>query len=108
MDAMNKTIKESGGITWRIIEAINGFRTKFGHWPTVLEADQETIAHLATVSLTPLGFFLLQSKIELHVGDALKILAKDDSGRVFDYGEEGWQSEHQHDARQWLGLDHDG
>lgn len=106
---MNKTIKSPGGITVRFIEALNGFKTKFGHWPTTLEAEADTIAFLATTSLTPLGFFLLQSKVNLIVGEQGKILAKGELGEVFDYGEEGWQSsdEHRHDARLWLGLDED-
>lgn len=104
---MSKTIKSLGGITVRFIEAINGFKTKYGHWPTRVEADAQTIAFLATDSLTPLGFFLLQSKVELAVGEEMKIMAKGVGDEVFDYGTEGWQSEqiHKHDARQWLGLD---
>jgi hypothetical protein len=106
---MNKTIKYPGGITVRFIEALNGFKTKFGYWPTTLEAEAETIAFLATTSLTPLGFFLLQSKVDLITGTQGKILVKGDRGEVFDYGEEGWQNPdgHKHDARQWLGLDED-
>ena len=106
---MNKTIKTSGGITVRFIEAINGFRTKFGYWPDRVEADADTIAFLATVSFTPLGFFLVQSKLDVVVCASGKMLAKGHSGDVFDYGREGWQSTdaHQHDARPWLGLDED-
>lgn len=87
---MSKTIKSPGGITVRFIEALNGFRKKFGYWPTTLEAEAQTIAFLATESLTPLGFFLLQSKVDVVIGDQGKILAKGPSGEVFDYGEEGW------------------
>lgn len=35
---MNKTIKVPGGIMVRLIEAVNGFRTKYGYWPDSLEA----------------------------------------------------------------------
>ena len=106
---MNNTIKSPGGITVRLIEALNGFKTKFGHWPTTLEAGAETIAFLATTSLTPLGFFLLQSKVNLVTGEQGKIIAKGARGEVFDYGNEGWQNSdgHRHDARHWLGLDED-
>lgn len=67
---MNKAIKSPGGITVRLIEVLNGFKTKYRHWPTTLEAEAETIAFLATTSLTPLGFFLLQSKVNLVTGAA--------------------------------------
>lgn len=104
---MSKTIKTQGGVVVRFIEAINGFRSKHGCWPSKVLAEEATIAHLATVSLTPLGFFLLQSKLEVVVGEQGRILALGDGGEVFDYGEEGWQESdgHRHDAMQWLGLD---
>ena len=103
---MKKTIKTAGGVVVRFIEALNGFKTKFGYWPDVLEAESETIAALATHCLTPYGFFLLQSKVELRPGAEGKILAKGRGTDFFDYGEEGWQVEegHKHDARAWLGL----
>lgn len=53
---MGKTIKNQGGVLVRLMEAINGFRTKHGRWPTKVQVDETTIAHLATVSLTPLAF----------------------------------------------------
>lgn len=80
----SKTIKTSGGITVRVIETINGFRTKFGYWPDKLEADADLIVTLVTRCLTPLGFFLLQQKIYVIVCENYKILA----GDAFDYGED--------------------
>ncbi|ANY61073.1 hypothetical protein MA05_01895 [Comamonas aquatica] len=67
--------------------------------------EASSIGVLATGCLTPLGFFLVQSKVDLVVGDDGKILAKGRNGDVFDYGDEGWRGEHQHDAYTWLGLD---
>lgn len=57
--------------------------------------------------LTPLGFFLVQSKIDITIGDDGFILAKGRNCDSFDYGDEGWQNngEHSHDARDWMGLD---
>lgn len=102
---MNKTIKNEGGVAVRFIEALNGFKTKYGYWPDTIEAEAATICALATHCLTPLGFFLLQSKVDLIEGQPGVILAKGREGEVFDYGEEGWQGEHRHDARAWLGFD---
>lgn len=97
---MSKTINSPGGIIVRFIEALNGFKSKYGYWPSVVEAEEGTIAFLATESLTPFGFFLRQSKVDLVVGESSRILAKGKERDVFDYGEEGWQSEdgHSHDA----------
>ncbi len=108
-NSYEQTIKIPEGITFRFIEALNGFKAKYDYWPSVLEAEAETIAFLASQSLTPLGFFLLQSKVDLHIGEQGKILAKGKCGDVFDYGDEGWQFKngHKHDARHWLGLDKD-
>jgi hypothetical protein len=102
---MNKTMKDDGGVFQRFTEALNGFKTKYGYWPERIEAEPVTISFLATHCLTPLGFFLLQSKVELVEGEPGKILAKGRDEDVFDYGEEGWRGEHAHDARAWLGLE---
>ena len=104
---MSKTFKSGSGVTNRFIEAMNGFKTKFGYWPTSIEAEDRTIAFLATNVLTPLGFFLVQSKVELVIGEDGKILAKGREGDTFDYGDEGYRTEvkHKHDALVWLGLD---
>jgi hypothetical protein len=102
---MSKTIKDGGGVIQRILEALNGFKTKHGYWPERLEAEPATISSLATHCLTPLGLFLLQSKVEITEGEPGKILAKGRGDDVFDYGDEGWQNEHRHDARVWLGFE---
>lgn len=100
-------IRTSGGVSVRIVEALNGYRTKYGRWPEVLECEPELIAMLATSCLSPLGFYMLQSKVRLVQGSRTTLVAKGNGGEVFDYGGEGWQSEsgHQHDAREWLGWE---
>ncbi len=99
-------IKSPGGITVRVIESLNGFRSKFGYWPTSLQMETESIACLATELLTPFGFFSLQTRVSIEVGEHGRLLAKGSSSDEFDYGEEGWKTEgiHAHDARAWLGL----
>lgn len=99
-------IKSPGGITVRVIEALNGFRSKFGYWPTSLQMEGASIACLATELLTPFGFFSLQSRVSIEVSERGRLLAVGHSGDVFDYGEEGWETAggHAHDARAWLGL----
>jgi hypothetical protein len=102
---MSKTILNSGGITVRFAQALEGFRAKHGYWPDVLEAHPGTIATLATYCLTPLGFFLLQSKVQVSVGD-VDLVARGRGDDKFDYGNEGWtQDESSESALTWLGLD---
>lgn len=107
----SKTIKVSNGVTVRFLEAINGFKEKFGVWPEVIEGPVETIVEMARYHLTPLGFFLFQSKLEIRElthGD-MDILAIGPQENVFSYGSEGLQKQggYRHDARAWLGLDPD-
>jgi hypothetical protein len=107
---MNKTIKSPGGITVRMLEALNGFKRKHGYWPSTLTAGSALISFIATTSLTPLGFFLLQSKVELVEGPEDELIASGREGDSFNYGEEGWQDfpvpkgGAVADARAWLGL----
>lgn len=110
---MNKTIKSPGGILVRAIDALNGFHRKHGYWPSTLTADSALISFLATTSLTPLGFFLLQSKVELIEGVEGDVVATGRDGDSFSYGNEGWHDLPVRDgaaifdARAWLGLDAD-
>jgi hypothetical protein len=91
------------------MEALNGFRTKYGKWPAQLEVEAGTLIDLATHSLTPLGFFIPQSKVELVLGPDGSLVARGSDSEAFDYGEEGWRTEgrHGHDARAWLGIQDD-
>lgn len=97
----------------RVIEALNGFNRKHGYWPSTLTADCALISFLATTALTPLGFFLLQSKVELIEGAKGDIVANGRDGDSFSYSNEGWQDLPMRegagvfDARAWLGLDAD-
>jgi len=104
---MNKMIKDAGGILQRVIEALNGFRTKFGYWPKNLEMEAETLAVLSTQLLTPSGFFLMQSRLTISVCHEPRIVATGSDGDMFDYGTEGWSSPHghTHSALKWIGLE---
>ena len=99
-------IRVPGGIMVRVIETLNGFRTKYGYWPASLEMEGDSIACLATDLLTPFGFFLLQSRVQISVSEKAQIVAKGRESDEFDYGTEGWKTDgvHKHDARAWLGL----
>jgi hypothetical protein len=104
---MKKTILAGGGVLIRFLEALNGFKTKHGYWPDSFESDESSIALLATELVTPLGFFLIQSKVRLRVVEGGKIVTKGRDQDSFDYGREVWDasSPHKHDALTWLGLD---
>ncbi len=105
---MNKATKNGGGIMERFVLAINAFKAKFGYWPTKIEAHDGTLASLATVHLTPLGFFLLQSRVELVASTDADIRVSGEARDVLVYGDEDcWAmtQDCKHDARAWLGWD---
>ncbi|MNI56792.1 hypothetical protein D3C81_1192780 [compost metagenome] len=55
--------------------------------------------------LTQQGFYWLQSKIQLEISHEMNLIAKDDVGRIFDYGQHGWDVQNTgQSAREWLGI----
>src|SRR3712207_3844433 len=106
MSNRGQTVKQGGGNLVRVIEALNGFRVKHGSWPTELLIYPEALADLQDRHLTDLGFGLLKEKVRLVHANDLALIARDDEGRTFDYGSEGWsQDKPEEPAEVWLGLD---
>lgn len=93
------------GKNWvRLCAAIDGFRARYGAWPTRVRMFPATLEHLRNDLLDPRSFAQLESKIEL-VGDEAPMVAEDDEGRSYSYGAEGF-SEARPDvsAQEWLGV----
>jgi hypothetical protein len=82
--------KRRGGNLSRVLETLNGFRDKYGHWPTRLRLSTSALQSLRDSHLTPPGFQTLQSKLELVAADHERLVAEDDAGLKFDYSKEGW------------------
>src|SRR5262245_24076014 len=53
-----------GGYLSRTLETLNGFKDKFGHWPTKLRLPTTALEALRDKHLTPPGFQTLQAKLE--------------------------------------------
>ena len=102
-----KEILAEGGMLVRVFQAIDGFKAKFGYWPTTLEFDAETIDFLESEIFTPQGMTKLRSKLTLSIGEANKMIARGKGRDTFDYGSEGWEflrPEGAMDARTWFGF----
>ena len=102
---MTSEIKEGGGVLVRLFEAINGFHSKFGYWPSKLLIDSDQLGIIVCSSLTPKGFLKLQSKLEIDVSEEVGITLLGRGKDAFHYGREGWSLENKEvNAVEWLEL----
>lgn len=91
--------------TWcRLCAAINGFRVRHGHWPTRVRLYPISLAEIRDDLFTPDDFAKILAKVQLIPDDA-PMIAEDDSGNHFNYGEEEFPDERPSpDAAEWLGV----
>jgi hypothetical protein len=81
-------IKVSGvGSLPRILDAINCFRRRYGHWPTRLRVDAAMIDGLQQDNLTPAGWKAFVDKVEIHSAKGT-VIAEDHSGQSYEYQSE--------------------
>ena len=87
---MEKFVKSSGGNLVRIGQAIDGFKTKYGYWPTALQVDVETLSMLKKHHLTEEGFKQLSGFVPITpvTGD-VSIVTIGIGEDKFDYSREG-------------------
>lgn len=87
--APTPAVLRQGGTLARVLATIDGFRRKHGRWPDRLRMHEAALVDLVTRHLTPFGFFLLQSRLQLEILPETDIMAVDQHGRSFDDGNEG-------------------
>ncbi|HEY9210797.1 MAG TPA: hypothetical protein VIO56_05245 [Methylotenera sp.] len=81
-------LKGSGaGSLPRILDAINCFRRRYGHWPTFLRIDAAMIDGLQQDNITPAGWKALTDKVQIHRAEG-KVIAEDGSGQSYEYESE--------------------
>jgi hypothetical protein len=73
----------------RVFAAIDGFRVKHGRWPKRVRVMPVSYVDLVSHVLTPLGFALFSSFIELVPEDEAAMIADDESGAEYRYGRQG-------------------
>jgi hypothetical protein len=104
MYKFNEIIKQPGGYLVRVFQGIDGFRGKYGIWPTKLRLGETAYEGLAW-HLTEFGFELLKSKIAIEVvkNNFDHISACDDLGHDLIYG---WYEEKPDiNTYQWLDVE---
>lgn len=75
-------IREDGGCLIRVLEALDGYMSKFGTWPTGLSLGKEVIAPLKENKLTESGYTRLNEMFPITLNQAgdLHIVATGDCG----------------------------
>lgn len=87
----------------RMCAAIDGYRNRYGSWPTMFRLPKGAIEHLFTEeTLARIG-----EKIKLVEYDGSPFMAEDNQGRSYQYGEESFREGTDIRARDWLGVEPD-
>jgi hypothetical protein len=87
----------------RLCAALDGFRARHGRWPTRVRMFQVSLEDLQ--SLFAAGDFARILSLVNLVADEASMIAEDDTGASYNYGEEGFPAElPSPSAKQWLGV----
>ena len=77
--------------TWvRVCAAIDGFRTRYGRWPTRVRLFAGALQNLQDHVLTPAGFEVVIGIVQLVADDQAPMVAEDATGESYNYGQEGF------------------
>lgn len=88
----------------RVCAAIDGFRQRYGRWPKRVRVMPVSFVDLVSHVLTPLGFALVSSFVELVPEDGAAMIAEDGMGAEYNYGELGFtKDELKPSTRDWFG-----
>jgi hypothetical protein len=86
----------------RFCAAVDGFRYRFGEWPSVVRLGSGYVADLQHI-LGDKGFETLQEKLTLRIDEQANFIAEDEAGRTYDYSSEGFSPEQPSpSAIEWL------
>src|SRR5262245_50344585 len=88
----------------RVCAAIDGFRGRYGRWPKRVRLMPIAVVDLASHVLTPVGFALVSSVVQLVPEDDAEMIAEDGSGAEYRYGRDGGSAgECEPPAYVWFG-----
>ncbi|MBK7282979.1 hypothetical protein [Candidatus Aalborgicola defluviihabitans] len=71
----------------RILATIAGFRRQYGHWPTRLLMNRDMVEAIPKDILTPLGWDMLNQKLEIVTIDEGTLFAEGAAGERREYGD---------------------
>jgi hypothetical protein len=89
----------------RLLAAIDGFRSRYGRWPTGAILSASILEHFRHV-FTEEEWARFNSKLQVRESDDFSVIVEDDAGGQYDYREEGFPKEYADQrAEDWLGID---
>ena len=90
-------------VDWfRVCIAINGFRARYGHWPTMIHLPNRVLEPL----FKPATLAKINNKIKI-IYDNAYFVTQDDQGNQYSFKMEGFVDGGDIDAREWLGVSPD-
>jgi hypothetical protein len=96
-----------GDKNWiRVCAAIDGFRLDYGRWPNRVRVMPSAFDDLVAHVLTPIGFALVSSYVELVPEPDAEMIADDGTGTgaEYSYGQQGFpEGELDTPTREWFG-----
>lgn len=87
----------------RVCAAIDGFRVRYGRWPARVRLFPDALDGLREHVLTPEGFAVLVSVIELVPDASAPVVAEGAEGESYSYGREGFPPRPEEPALEWFG-----
>jgi hypothetical protein len=88
----------------RVCAAIDGFRTRYSRWPARVRLLPAALDALRDHVLTPQGFAVVASVVELVPDEAAPMIAEGAEGELYNYGREGFpRPGPEEPARDWFG-----
>jgi hypothetical protein len=88
----------------RLQITLEGFRSHYGHWPTVISLDPHFIRELQD-KLTPADSQKLQAKLQLIPDTGKAFECHDKMGNTFTYGQSlKSKNKNEHDPIKWLNI----
>jgi hypothetical protein len=94
----------SSTLAWacRLLETVEGFHTRHGQWPSRVLMDASMATAIQEQVLTPLGWALLASKLELVQKAKGTVIAQDSYGRQYEHGDAEPLIPDTRRAEQWI------
>ncbi len=87
----------------RLLDTINVFRKKYGHWPTKAYVNSDMLDAIKNEILSPLGWEMLEEKITLTAINQGTIIAADDSRNEYEYDAKHFTPvSHEESADYWI------